>query len=116
MPKRAPVLNVLPKRKATEQDRQARRALATNSGAWLAIRVQVLREEPLCRECAKHGRIKASSQVDHIDGDSTHDERSNWQALCATCHSRKTVAENGGFGNRKRGGGVESLSPRASDT
>ena len=26
--------------------------------------------------------------------------RSNWQAMCSPCHSRKTASEDGGFGNR----------------
>ncbi|WP_416430854.1 HNH endonuclease signature motif containing protein [Piscirickettsia salmonis] len=25
----------------------------------------------------------------------------NWQALCKSCHSRKTVNEDGGFGRKK---------------
>ena len=30
-------------------------------------------------------------------------DESNWQALCKSCHSRKTAAEDGGFGNETRG-------------
>lgn len=28
-------------------------------------------------------------------------DRTNWQGLCKQCHSRKTAAEDGGFGNAK---------------
>jgi len=27
---------------------------------------------------------------------------SRWQALCASCHGRKTAAQDGGFGNTRR--------------
>jgi 5-methylcytosine-specific restriction protein A len=30
--------------------------------------------------------------------------RSNWQGLCRSCHSRKTAAEDGGWGNAVRQG------------
>jgi 5-methylcytosine-specific restriction protein A len=28
--------------------------------------------------------------------------RSNWQSLCHSCHSRKTASEDGGWGNPAR--------------
>jgi 5-methylcytosine-specific restriction protein A len=44
--------------------------------------------------------------VDHIvphRGDLTvFWDRSRWQALCASCHGRKTAARDGGFGNPLR--------------
>lgn len=68
--------------------------------AWQKTRLIVLAEEPFCRECAKQKRIEAATDVDHIiplARGGTHD-RSNLQPLCAVCHSRKTVKEDGGFG------------------
>lgn len=82
--------------------RQARRALATNSAAWLALRQQVLNREPLCRCCAARGVIRAATDVDHIDGDASNNDDANLQPLCRRCHSRKTAREDGGFGNRKK--------------
>lgn len=61
------------------------------------IREVVIREEPLCRECLKTGRITPSNEMDHIDGNPWNTERSNLEMLCASCHSRKTVREQGGF-------------------
>lgn len=65
----------------------------------------VLRNEPLCRECARHGILRAAEEVHHIlplaDG-GTHDE-GNLMPLCKGCHSRHTAREGGGFG---RGGGA----------
>ena len=85
--------------KAPEASRQARRALATNSAAWRKLRAQVLGAEPLCRHCAAKGVVRAANVVDHEDGDAHNNSLSNLQPLCGPCHSRKTAAEDGGFGN-----------------
>ncbi|MFA7456062.1 MAG: HNH endonuclease [Micavibrio sp.] len=62
----------------------------------------MLQEQPLCALCAQAGLVKAASVVDHINGDALDNDRSNLQALCASCHARKTAREDGGFGNPKR--------------
>lgn len=54
---------------------------------------------PLCNHC----RRKATQQVDHIQAVSGPDdplfwEPTNHQGLCHSCHSIKTVREDGGFG------------------
>lgn len=90
------------KHKTKRDNRQASRGLHTWSPQWKAIRRQVLSDEPLCRECAKHGRVAAGHHVDHIDGDSWNNERGNLQPLCAACHARKTNEFDGGFGNVPR--------------
>jgi 5-methylcytosine-specific restriction protein A len=62
---------------------------------WLGIRRAVLLEEPFCRACLAAGRTTYAREVDHIvpkrAGGS--DDRTNLQALCKPCHSRKTAAE-----------------------
>lgn len=78
--------------------RQTRRALPTNSTAWRNIRAAHLASEPLCRHCALKDRVTAATDVDHVDGDAANNCTSNLQALCRSCHSTKTVRENGGFG------------------
>ncbi len=77
-----------------------RRGSSTQQGygaAWRKLRKQVLAEEPACRQCGE-----PSTDVDHITprrpGGS--DERTNLQALCHACHSRKTAAMDGCFGNQ----------------
>lgn len=62
------------------------------------------KKHPLCVDCLKDGRIVASQHTDHIiavsgPNDPLFYSESNHQALCAPCHSRKTVLEDGGFGN-----------------
>lgn len=85
-----------------EPDRQAHRALATNSRPWRRIRAAQLRREPLCRKCLAQSLLTPATDVDHEDGDSSNNAESNLQSLCRSCHSRKTAQENGGFGNARR--------------
>lgn len=65
------------------------------------IREVVKREEPLCRECLKTGKITPSNEMDHIDGNAWNTSRDNLEMLCSSCHSRKTIREQGGYGNKK---------------
>lgn len=70
---------------------------------WRRLRERFLSEHPLYAECLKQGRAVPATDVDHIrphkgNEDLMWDEE-NLQALCHACHSRKTAAEDGGFGN-----------------
>lgn len=73
---------------------------------WQRARAGFLAKHPLCLHCQSKGRVVVATDVDHITphkGDMTvFWDRSNWQALCAPCHSAKTAAEDGGFGNARR--------------
>lgn len=65
---------------------------------WQKARKRFLEAHPLCEECLKHGRYTKATDVDHIkahrgDKDLFWD-MSNWQALCHSCHSRKTNRED----------------------
>ncbi len=62
----------------------------------------VLRSSPLCQDPYQDhpGRVVVATEVDHIvplaaGGSNTID---NLQPLCRSCHSKKTVKEDGGFG------------------
>lgn len=74
------------------------------SGRWQKARRIFLADNPLCVECKKNGRLTEATVVDHIiphkGDDGLFWDRNNWQALCKECHDRKTVLEDGGFGNR----------------
>ncbi|MDE4302862.1 HNH endonuclease signature motif containing protein [Phaeobacter gallaeciensis] len=67
------------------------------SAKWKAAAKAFLRRHPLCRDCAELGAIEPATDVDHIKphkGDRrVFWDRSNWQALCHRCHSRKTARE-----------------------
>ena len=58
----------------------------------------VLRERPLCESCRAAGRLTAATEVDHADGNVWNLEAANLRPLCKSCHSRKTVACDGGLG------------------
>ena len=66
--------------------------------AWRKARKRYLEAHPLCVQCMKEGRYTKATDVDHIaphrgDRDLFWDV-SNWQALCHSCHSKKTAAED----------------------
>lgn len=82
-----------------------RRSAEAKSWHWMYLtpewiddlRPTQLLQEPFCRECAKFGRRTRATEVDHIQphrGDWTvFTDRSNFQSLCHSCHSRKTLSE-----------------------
>ncbi|WP_342663555.1 HNH endonuclease signature motif containing protein [Paenibacillus pinihumi] len=69
---------------------------------WRAARSRYLKKNPVCVKCIEKGFAVQSTVVDHIKPHKGNKklfwDKSNWQALCASCHSTKTVREDGGFG------------------
>ena len=65
---------------------------------WQILRKNVLAEEPFCRECMKQGFAVQATDVDHIISHKGNPElfwdRTNLQALCHSCHSKKTAKED----------------------
>lgn len=92
--------------KVVTRQHDERRESSTQRGysyKWQQARKGFLAKHPLCAECERQGRIAAATDLDHIiphkgDKDAFW-TRSNWQALCHPCHSRKTATEDGGWGN-----------------
>lgn len=75
-----------------------------NSKEWRQVRLNKLSRNPLCEECLKVELLVPAKHVDHIKsiadgGDAFY--MSNLRALCVSCHSRKTVYKDGGFGRKK---------------
>ena len=64
------------------------------SKRWRRFRAWYLSAFPLCALCAKEGRSKVATILDHIteltDGGAELDV-DNVQGLCAACHNRKTA-------------------------
>lgn len=63
----------------------------------VVLRQRIIREEPLCRECLKLGKVRATDEIDHIvplhQGGTN--ERSNLQGLCRDHHIDKTARDSG---------------------
>lgn len=82
----------------TADPRNAERALPYNSPEWKALRSEHLKANRTCVKCGARASV-----VDHVKpwrGDRRlFLDPSNLQSLCRPCHSRKTSAEDGGFGN-----------------
>ena len=86
-----------PLRRARMVEHDERRGTAAQRGydaTWRRLRASFLARNPLCAACERNGRVVVATDVDHIvpkrRGGSDHDE--NLQALCHSCHSRKTMA------------------------
>ncbi len=64
---------------------------------WKKARDAFLTDNPLCVQCLKEGLTVAANVVDHIiphKGDmELFWDSSNLQALCSTCHNRKSAME-----------------------
>lgn len=68
----------------------------TRTARWRVLRMEILERDGFaCRSCGSAGRL----EVDHIQPVRTHPELSyepgNLQALCPSCHTRKTRIECG---------------------
>lgn len=67
------------------------------SPRWRRESAIFLSRHPFCVDCEELGAIVLAQEVDHIQphrGDAKLMwDRSNWQALCKRCHSRKTARE-----------------------
>lgn len=73
--------------------------------AWEQVRARFLAHpgNRFCRRCAARGEQVLATDVDHIVSIRRGGSRLDWanlQPLCARCHGRKTVRQDGGFGRQ----------------
>jgi len=86
------------------KDERRHRHAVYNLRAWRdRLRPAKLAANPLCEDCERRGKLVAATDVDHVDGDEWNWAWENLQSLCHPCHSRKTAATQGGFGNKIKG-------------
>lgn len=76
------------------RDRRPSAAARGYDAAWRRARRTFLRQHPRCQT---HGCPRRSSHVDHVER-ARHAgvdfwDRTNWQALCETCHRAKSGRE-----------------------
>jgi 5-methylcytosine-specific restriction protein A len=64
---------------------------------WRRLRKRVLLKHPLCAECERQGQVAKATVVDDIIPHKGNPELfwdgNNLQALCKSCHDRKTAKE-----------------------
>lgn len=63
---------------------------------WRRVRLQVLEAEPLCRQCAEHGRVTQATEVHHIEGFSSLSDPlrlalNNLAPICRSCHAAESA-------------------------
>lgn len=68
---------------------------------WARLRKRVLDAEPLCRNCAEHGRVTAATQVHHLRrfnglDDPLRLDPANCAPICAPCHARESARQSNG--------------------
>jgi 5-methylcytosine-specific restriction endonuclease McrA len=84
----------MPKRRTTPRQPHEWYSLAV----WTKRRCWQLANEPLCRVCAKAGRVEVATEADHIvpcGSDWVEFRLGELQSLCRPCHQAKTQRERG---------------------
>jgi 5-methylcytosine-specific restriction protein A len=75
---------------------------------WRKLRNAYAAAHPLCEPCERAGRVVPMQVVDHrVPIERAPERRLDWsnlESMCRPCHSRKTIAEDGGFGRTPGGG------------
>lgn len=91
------------KRRIRDRDRVRRKG--RGNARIKRLRKLIMSRDPVCQRCGC-ARDK-DSPMDHIipvsQGGAEYD-MDNLQGLCKRCHDKKTVREDGGFGNVRKGG------------
>ncbi|MEC4590562.1 HNH endonuclease signature motif containing protein [Nitrospirillum amazonense] len=82
----------------TPDPRNAERARPYATPEWKALRAQHLKAHPTCCRCGEHASVVDHARPWRSDRRLFLDP-ANLQSLCRSCHSAKTSAEDGGFGN-----------------
>lgn len=99
-----------PRAPRSHDERRESAARRGYDARWRRLRVMFLRAHPLCADPfgdhRRVGAVEVATDVDHIvplSRGGTNDSR-NLQALCHSCHSRKTRADAavGGIENLRR--------------
>lgn len=95
-----------PKLNSFTDKRRGNRHQRGYGAEWTKLRVIILkRDAGICQLCRAAGRIVFANEVDHIipKAEGGTDEESNLQAICKTCHVKKTQQESKRGIDRVRG-------------
>lgn len=73
-----------------------------NSSRFRNARAAFMAEHPTCAVCGALA-TDLDHRIPHKGNALLFWDTGNWQALCDSCHGRKTASEDGGFGNARKG-------------
>jgi 5-methylcytosine-specific restriction protein A len=73
------------------------------SREWRKERAAFLYCFPRCLACGRPASV-VDHLIPHRGVEAAFWDRTRWQPLCASCHSRKTAMLDGGYGNPRRSG------------
>ena len=81
------------RKKTRRIDRRESAAARGYGHRWRKLRQMILARRPLYADCKKLGRVVLAEDVHHIVArrDGGKDEESNLEALCHSCHSKRTA-------------------------
>lgn len=83
--------------RAKQSDEVKARSRLYKTARWKKEARRFLNAHPICEDCGELGVVEPSREVDHkarhMGDPKKFWDRSNWQALCKRCHSRKTARE-----------------------
>ena len=74
-------------------------------GRWRKVRKEYLQYHPACSDCGRMATV-VDHIVPHRGNEDLMFDMGNFQALCKSCHGRKTARDDGGFGNSRRVDGI----------
>lgn len=107
MPQRPSRYRPFPKRPSPSEASRPTAAQRGYGSRWQAFRISYLADHPLCQLCseADRGPVEATC-IDHIDGKGPNGERgydvTNLMPMCHSCHAKKTIERDGGFGREQK--------------
>lgn len=102
-----PTINLPPKKKRDtnhkQTDMRKLRQSAYNTTAWRKLRETYLKQNPLCEECLKKGKVTAASSVHHIKSPFQNGcvnqalflDFDNLESICHDCHAELHNKEQG---------------------
>lgn len=95
MPQRPPRIQPVNRPLHRRENRPSSAARGYGS-RWRRLRASIIAARPACQACG----TKPSRDVDHVVSRAKGgtDDPANLVALCHSCHSKKTVAVDNGFG------------------
>lgn len=83
-----------------------RRLMEGEGKQWHRYRLAFFSENPWCLDCEAKKLLVQATNIDHVQAwrffPDLFWEPTNHRGLCHSCHSRKTIREDGGLGRQRK--------------